>query len=323
MINYQEIIDNLQDDKIISLMQQLGAHTYKETDNVIIFPTICHNINSEEASMKLYYYKNNHLFFCYSNCQGMSIFKFLKEYYETRQVEYDWHSDILNVIINCSLADGTKAQNRGYKTVRDNYNYKNPKDLEILNNNLLDSFSHYYPVEWLNDGISKQSMDKYHILFSKEQNKIIIPHYNINDKLIGIRGRALNEYEVENVGKYAPVFIENKCYSHPLSMNLYGLNEAKDNINKYKILFLGEAEKFCLQLDGFDIPNCAAAVCGSNFNKFQLKILLEHCMPNEIVICFDKEEKENENVYYNKLRNICTKYKNYCNMSLYMIEIIY
>ena len=65
-------------------MTDLGADRYIEKDNYIIFPTICHNINSAEASMKLYYYKDNKFFYCYTEDDGMSIFKFLETYYKTR-----------------------------------------------------------------------------------------------------------------------------------------------------------------------------------------------------------------------------------------------
>ena len=68
-------------------------------------------------------------------------------------------------------------------------------------------------------------------------------------------------------------------------------------------------------MDGFSIPNCSAAVCGSNFNKYQLNILMKFCAPSEIVICFDKEELPGEEKYFNKLWNICQKYKQYCNFS--------
>ena len=92
----------------------------------------------------------------------------------------------------------------------------------------MDLFIKEYPVEWLEDGISKEAMDKYDIRFSIPQNKIIIPHYNVYGELVGIRGRALDPYEIEFVGKYMPVQIEGKWYAHPLSMNLYGLNYNKD-----------------------------------------------------------------------------------------------
>lgn len=63
------------------------------------------------------------------------------------------------------------------------------------------------------------------------------------------------------------------------------------------------------------MPNCCVGVCGSNFNKFQLKLLIEKCMPNEIVICFDKEELPGQDKYLNKLYSIGEKYSNYCNFS--------
>ena len=57
MINYEEIIKNLETERVIQLLESLGADRYKETENAIIFPTICHNIDATDASMKLYFYK--------------------------------------------------------------------------------------------------------------------------------------------------------------------------------------------------------------------------------------------------------------------------
>ena len=74
-------------------------------------------------------------------------------------------------------------------------------------------------------------------------------------------------------------------------------------------------EKSVLQCESFSQSNCAVAVCGSNFNKFQLNLLLKECNPKEIIICFDKEENKGEEKYFNKLWNLCKKYINYCNFS--------
>lgn len=317
MINYKEIIDNLTDDKIIELLEKLDI-PYQNKDDYILCKTACHNVDLDEASWKLYYYKDNHIFYCYTSCESMSIFKFLKNYYETRQIDYNWYNDIYQLVKDCSnttIQHGFQPDNL-YRKLKEKYTYNNIKELEIYPKGLMDVFNEYYPVEWLNDGISKATMKEFGIKFSTSQNKIIIPHYNINNDLVGIRGRALNEWEIENVGKYLPVQIENKWYSHPLSLNLYGLNKTKENIKRYGICFVGESEKFVLQMNDFKtLPNCAAAVCGSQFNKYQLNILMKHCQPKEIVICFDNEEKTGQHIYFNKLYNICQKYKNYCNMS--------
>ena len=315
MIDYKEIVENLQVDKVISLMEQLGATRYVEKDDYVIFPTICHNENADEASMKLYFYKDTKLFVCYTECNSMSIFKFLKHYYETRQIEYDWRQDILEVVTNCSIQKTFESRAQYQKKRTDYYQKKDRKDLESFPEGILDVFVKTYPIEWLQDGITERAMDNFNILYSISQNKIIIPHYDSNNRLIGIRGRALNEWDIENLGKYMPVQIEKKWYSHPLSLNLYGLNKTKENIKKQGICYLFEAEKSCLQLDNFNIPNVSAAVCGSQLNKFQVDLLLRTCQPKEIVVCFDKEELPGEDKYFNKLWNMCKKYSNYCNFS--------
>lgn len=316
-MDYAKIIENLNTDAIIHLMTELGADRYDDRGDYIIFPTICHNEDSSEASMKLYFYKNSKVFVCYTSCGGMSIFKFLKHYYEERQIEYDWHQDIYEVVCNCSDFKRKEGFERTpYKSLRERYKVARKEvQLPEYSKNVLDCFVKHYPPEWLNDGITKEAMDAFDISYSIAHNKIIIPHYDIEGRLVGIRGRALNDWEVENVGKYAPIHIEQTWYKHPLSMNLYGLNVTKKNIRAHSICFLFESEKSVMQAEGFKLPNCSTAVCGSNFNKYQLNILMKACAPHEIVLCFDKEELPGEDKYFNKLWNICQKYKNYCNFS--------
>lgn len=315
-MDYKEIIDNLKVSSVIELMKRLGADRYKEEENQIIFPTICHNEHSDEASMKLYFYKNTKMFYCYTECGAMSIFKLLKNYYDARGIEYDWVTDIYNVIMDCSSFNPTDFSVPKYKSLREKYGAER-KEIQLpeYNKGALDTFIRRYSPEWLNDGISRAAMDRYDIRYSISQNKIIIPHRDVDGRLVGIRGRALNDWEIENVGKYMPIKLEQLWYKHPLSMNLYGLYENKEIIKKHKICYVFESEKSVLQFENFGMPHCAVAVCGSQFNKYQLNILLKHCAPNEIVICFDKEEKEGETKYFDKLYALCKKYNQYCNFS--------
>lgn len=315
MIDYQEIIEQLDDDKVKHLLDSLDI-PYDDRGSVIIMPTVCHNADAESASWKLYYYKNTHVFQCYTEDGAMSIFTFLKNYYECRDIEYNWYEDILQVILNCSAAQRQVEQSTGYHSIRDNYSIKKSRqELETYPEEVLDVFIKYYPIEWLNDGISRAAMDKFNIRYSSSQNKIIIPHYDAAGRLVGIRGRALNEWEIENVGKYMPVQIENKWYSHPLSLNLYGLNFTKENIKATGIAYIAEGEKSCLQAERFSIPNCVVASCGNKFNKYQLDLLLRICQPKEIILCYDQEELKNSQLYFDKLYNIALKYKQYTNIS--------
>ena len=60
-MDYAEIISNLDTDSVIHLMTELGADRYDDKGDFVIFPTICHNLESSEASMKLYFYKKNNV----------------------------------------------------------------------------------------------------------------------------------------------------------------------------------------------------------------------------------------------------------------------
>lgn len=315
MINYKEIIDNLEVDKVEDLLYQLGAENVIRKDNCLITNTICHNESG--GSMKLYYYFDTHIFYCYSNCDAMSIFSFLKHYYEARGIEYDWFNDILQVVLNCSVISSFDVEKPHSERIdfKEKFKKRGKTNLPTFDEKILKVYTKLYPIEWLQDGISRAAMDKFNILFSISERKIVIPHYNSNGELIGIRGRALDPYEVENVGKYTPMKIENTWYSHKLSHNLYGLNFNKEAIKRNGYVYLVESEKAVMQMESFSLENCSVAVCGSQFNKLQLNILLKETHPKEIIICFDKEEFPNEDKYFNKLYKMCEKYKNYCNFS--------
>ena len=315
MIDYEQIVKDLKDEEVIRLMYELGADRHEETDNYIIFPTICHNENAIEASMKLYYYKDTHLLYCYTEDGPMSIYKFLENYYKTRNIEYNWGQDILKVVFQCSAATELTTKETIFKqSLKDKYRKRQSIQLAAYSPNVLESFVKQYPIEWLEDNISAGAMDKYNIRYSISQNKIIIPHYDINNRLVGIRGRALNESEIA-YAKYAPVKIEDIVYKHKLSLNLYGLNHNWKNIKELGICYIAESEKAVLQSELFGEKNCTVAICGSSLNIYQIKLLMQHCQPKEIVLCLDKEELPGEDKYFYKLWDMCSKYKLYTNMS--------
>lgn len=315
-LSYQEIIDNLEEDKVLQLLIDLGADEIIDQPNQIITNTICHNPIAAEASLKLYYYKDNKFFYCYTEDGGMSIFTFLKNYYETRELNYDWYNDVYLVAKSCAISFETNLSQPVLPGLRDLYKTINrDTNLPVYPKGALSVFSHHYPVEWLDDGISESTLDKFNILFSYDQHKIIIPHYNIDGELVGIRGRTLDEWEEENLGKYMPVKIEGKWYSHPLSLNLYGLNKTRDAIAETRQVIVFEGEKSVLQMEGFSLPNNSVAVCGANFNKFHLDILMKYFNLNEIVLAFDNEDQKNQSKHFNRLMKIAKKYTNYVNWS--------
>lgn len=298
-------------------MQELGADRYQETDKAIIFPTICHNADSADASMKLYYYPKTHTFHCYTDCGcTFNIYEMFKKRYELFNQDYSFYQDIVLKI----EPNPTKTIHREfiqrYESIYDYEDHTVEVNMPPISKGLLNIYDFYPTPEWLNDGISEEAMKHYNILYSIADNKIIIPHYDKDDNLVGIRGRALNEEDLK-FGKYMPVKIEGKFYAHPLGYNLYGLNVVKDNIKKFKMAIVAESEKSCMQYEtmfGAE-NNIVVAACGSSFHKYQLDLLLE-AGAERVLIAFDNEGETQEEKfkYFEKLRNLCLKYQNYCVM---------
>lgn len=308
-------------EQIVLLAQSMGVTHYEDRSNCLVFPTICHNIDPDEASMKLYYYKNTHLFRCYTECADtFSIYDLFKRYYELHHISYNFIEDIVcKILFVAKLSTAQLTVQSGYIPQRHKFVPPETNELVVYDSGVLEVFLPIPPVEWLNEGISIESMKKYNIRFSISQNKIVIPHYNIDGQLIGIRGRALNEWEINNFGKYMPIKVESKFYSHPLSLNLYGLNMTKDNIRNSKTCILFEGEKSVLLCDTHFPNNMSAAVCGSGLNKHQLEILVKQCGVQNIVLAFDKEfqtpTSEEAKTYFDKLVTLSKKYQAYCNFS--------
>jgi len=310
---------SLTDKNIIDVFQRLGIDRYEDKPDYIIFPTICHNENAAEASMKLFYYKNNKLFHCYTECgETFDIFRLLEKYYKTRGIKYNFQQDILSFVkTDAQFLPGINFDTIQYTSIADKYKTREPTTLKTISNNVMNSFVNYCTKEWLDEGITEKECEKFNIKFSISQNKIVIPHYDINNNLIGIRGRALDPEEIKEKGKYRPITIENHTYAHPLSLNLYGLNKTKIAIKRKHYCIVFEGEKSVLLMERYyGNDNVSVANCGSNLHKTQLKLLLTLGV-SEIIIAYDKENttKENSETYFNKLYKICTKYNNYCNFS--------
>lgn len=318
-INFYNIKKELSVEQIIELVTYLGAETYEKKDKSIIFPTICHNLKSHDKSMKLYYYPETSLFRCYTECnESFDIFdlwqrvekikgndKSLYEIVDEIARRYNLDIDEFEKVLKYEQPLNVKISGNPF------YEYT------LIHNNFLNFFEKRRIKMWEEEGINLQSIENYGIRFYPYKNQIVIPHFDANNNLIGIRVRNI---ELEDLlqGKYMPAIVGQHMYSHPLSFNLYGLNVSKEDIKKDKIAYVFEGEKSCLKMATlYPKNNLSVATCGSNLNKFQVMLLKKYCDVEEIVICFDRQFKTKieEEKYFNKLYDLCGKYNNYCKIS--------
>ena len=167
-------------------------------------------------------------------------------------------------------------------------------------------------------------MDRAQIGYAPASAQITIPHFDINGRFIGLRGRALCQPDIDMYGKYRPLTIQlgGKItqFNHPLGMNLYNLNNSKDNIKRIGKAIILEGEKSALKFQSFfGVDNdITVACCGSNISAYQIQLLLD-CNVKEIIIAFDRQFQEIGDAEFKHLTNNLTKindrYKNYVDIS--------
>ena len=158
-------------------------------------------------------------------------------------------------------------------------------DEHILNYFEKDLFHH----SWIEDGIGIQAMHDFGISYYWLESYIIIPHRDKNGNLVGIRRRSLKQEDIDGGCKYMPLILENKSYSHPLGLNLYGLYECREAIKKHKKVVLVEAEKsVLLSRTYYGDESFTVATCGFNISQAQIDLILELGV-NTVYLSFDKD----------------------------------
>ncbi|GLB26507.1 hypothetical protein LXJ15735_27480 [Lacrimispora xylanolytica] len=288
----QEIKEKLSDEDIRKLLLKMGATFYYEDDDMWITNTICHH----GTKPKLYYHKDSKLFHCYTECGQMDIFDVVMGYKGYEQEEFqkviNWICIKLN-IDNCEYGFGKQEQISDWEFIR-KYKKNTKKELETkslvpYDKNILNIFQKMYSKDWVTEGISIETMEKYNVLYSTWQQKIIIPHFDINNQLIGVRGRSLVDEDIELFGKYTPFKVGRRFYNHSLGQNLFGLNHNMKTIQRKRKIMLVEAEKSVFQTDTmFGDDNFTVALCGSNLTDYQKSMLLMLGV-REVIVALDKQ----------------------------------
>ena len=311
-MNAKELISMLTDNDIIKLMNSLGCELVKETDEHLIFPTICHGGNSH----KLYYYKDSRSFYCYSNCGSMSAYDTIMK---VKDCDFKTAFDYLRSIVNGYNRPIVGFGNRQFKNI-------DLDDVVVEQLPVIDK-PYLYKMyndniklmkEWVNENITEDALRKFNIRFDVKGNRMIIPHMREDGQCVGRRVRNFNPKDVER-GKYMPLFYGDNCYSHALGSSLYGLNISKDNIKKYKKCIVFESEKSVLKYESlYPDRNISVSICGSSFSNQQKKMLLNLGV-EEIVLALDRQyECEDSEEGINWKSKIIKNLKNltpYCNVS--------
>lgn len=171
----------------------------------------------------------------------------------------------------------------------------NVADLTILPETELSDFIPHIHIDWFREGIIKKTIDKFGLAYSYRYKRNVIPlRYWMTGELLGFNMRtSVENYEMFGIKKYYITPGYNK------QMNVYGLWENKESIQRAKTVIVYEAEKSVLKRDSLG-DGRSVAVSGHIISDEQVRILIGlNC---EVVIAFDKD------IDRNQIRHCCEKF---------------
>lgn len=175
-----------------------------------------------------------------------------------------------------------------------------PISEEILN--------YYLPIGnvlFVDDGISLETQQEFEIGYCSQTNSITIPIRDEIGTLVAVKARRFKYTPNTPLDKrrFADELREDESKYFFLepgakSQILYGLYKNAKAIQQQGVVYVGESEKFCLQL--YDMGFYGVSTGGSKISKRQVEMLTR--LGVKIILCFDKDINKDE------LNNIADKF---------------
>lgn len=248
--------ENLTIDEIFDLVNELGGEPVMK-NGFFISKTICHNLDLSQASHKLYYYDNSHLFYCYTECDPPSfdIYELILKINKLAGIQnftlskainfvaryFGYNTDTFYFDTDINVSDDWKLINN-FKRKKEEVRRTPVVEMKIYDEKILRYLPQPHIIPWENEGISFDIIKSRNIKYNPISESIIIPHYDINNNLIGIRERTLIK-DLEKNGKYKPAILNGQMYNHPLGFNLFNLNNSKKAISKMGAAIVFEGKR--------------------------------------------------------------------------------
>lgn len=177
----------------------------------------------------------------------------------------------------------------------------NVDDIHVLDEEILNDYIPMLHIDWVRQGITDRTRKKFGLAYSYKYKRVIIPmRYWQTGEILGFNQRTVIEnYEEFGIKKY---FI---TPTYPKLLNLYGLYENYDAIQKAGYVTVYESEKSVLKRDSLNDPT-GVALSGHTLSQEQISILIG--LNVDIVISMDKD------ISLEEVRHMCSKFYNIRNV---------
>lgn len=332
-IDVKKLKNRLTEQHIVTILSDLSATIETNDDKSIVFSSICHHLDAENHKKKLYYYKDSGNFYCYSCGNSFDVIGLIRQRWELQNLDFCF-VDILNYIVD--LVDinidsvtriNPKVDTSDWKSIMSKYDrYESDiPDVQIFNVDVLKFFSECYPLAWLEEGYTVDIMRNFDICYYPLQNATIIPVYDEQKQLVGMRQRCWNPSDLELGRKYVPVrLLNNEQFNFPTSQYFYGEWCVFSAIRKHKKCVLVESEKsVILSSQWFGRDSFTLGLFGKNMSKMKRNKLLSLGV-EEIIIGIDYDytkidlDKPSPEFlkYQTNVMKIARMFNGYCTVSV-------
>ena len=161
-------------------------------------------------------------------------------------------------------------------------------EIKYLDEDVLDDFYPGIHIDLFREGIIKKTIEKFHLGYSYKWKRTIFPHYYwLTGQLMGYNARtSVEDFDLFDIKKY---FLTPGMKKE---LNLYGLYQNMEEIEKKHVIVIGESEKSVLKRDSRG-DGTWVAISGKTLSEEQVGII-KGLDVIEIVFALDKDVVEEE-----------------------------
>lgn len=159
------------------------------------------------------------------------------------------------------------------------------RPLKPISERILSYYKEYVNDLFYEDNIDYATQRDFEIGFDEESNRYTIPIRSEIGDLVGVKGRYFDRKVPERENKY--IYLE-PCAK---SKVIYGLYKTIEYIKARGRIYVGESEKFTLQLWSYSYRN-SGGTGGKELSQYQIDMLVR--LGVDIVLCFDKDVTKQE-----------------------------
>ena len=230
-LNIKALKARLKIDDYKKVMKALDIPAYSESNSVITYFTGDRHKNALNGSPKLLFYKDTKIFLGLTSSRSYDIISLV----QTRLGilgKPDSFQDAVNFILDVI---GLEIESVQRINKPNTYNWEDKYSRYIrfkstgsaltpYDKSILDQLETKYPQQWIDEGISIETMEKYRFGWYERLQATTIPCFDMNGEMIGLRGRFWSDDGMAN-GKYRPItLLDETTYKFPTNSVFYGIN---------------------------------------------------------------------------------------------------